>query len=354
MHFAFSARDVAVAFMMATAFATASTAVPTVEAAEKLYYMHTDHLGSTVLITDQSGLVVETNDYFPFGSGRIEEDGGAGVKNDKKYTGQEKDLESGLYYYNARYYQPDLGRFASQDILDGEIAKPQSLNKYAYTVNNPIKYVDPSGETPYEFYTGLGAGFGKSLFDTAEALGNTAMHPIRALEGIGQFAADLTDEVGYTALNPKQAFSSAVDGYRMQIEEIGRGYWNANDYERGKFAGGLIEKGVEAYGLGKAGTSVLRVNKFGNIQTVNVDEVLTKKSKYKHIFGDAGHNLNVLGTPQQAMQKVSKALLHADKAGLMPKTGNFEVIRKIGGNNVTIRGSMANGEARIGTMFIKK
>ncbi|MBN2736065.1 MAG: RHS repeat-associated core domain-containing protein [Spirochaetales bacterium] len=59
-----------------------------------------------------------------------------------KYTDQEKD-DTGLYYYGARYYDPEIGRFISPDsVLAG-------LNRYAYCFNNPIKYVDPSGHVPY-------------------------------------------------------------------------------------------------------------------------------------------------------------------------------------------------------------
>ena len=61
------------------------------------------------------------------------------------FTGQEKDV-SGLYYYVARYYDPDLGRFTQADtLLDG-------LNRYAYCANNPVRYVDPTGNTHGEAY----------------------------------------------------------------------------------------------------------------------------------------------------------------------------------------------------------
>ncbi|MBN2086711.1 RHS repeat-associated core domain-containing protein, partial [Candidatus Peregrinibacteria bacterium] len=59
---------------------------------------------------------------------------------------QERDEETDLYYYGARYYNPDIGRFTSLDPWSGDIKDPQSLNKYSYVRNNPLKYVDPSGE----------------------------------------------------------------------------------------------------------------------------------------------------------------------------------------------------------------
>ncbi|MGD2247385.1 MAG: RHS repeat-associated core domain-containing protein, partial [Candidatus Methanofastidiosia archaeon] len=60
------------------------------------------------------------------------------------YTGKKKD-ETGLYYYGARYYDPELGRFLTRDPLAGKKVVPQSLNRYTYCLNNPVKFIDPAG-----------------------------------------------------------------------------------------------------------------------------------------------------------------------------------------------------------------
>ena len=62
-----------------------------------------------------------------------------------KFTGQELDSESGLYYYGARYYDPEIGRFISPDSIVQDYTNPQSLNRYSYCRNNPIILTDPSG-----------------------------------------------------------------------------------------------------------------------------------------------------------------------------------------------------------------
>ncbi|MBI4294960.1 MAG: RHS repeat-associated core domain-containing protein, partial [Chloroflexi bacterium] len=62
----------------------------------------------------------------------------------QKFTGQRLD-GTGLYYYGARYYDPALARFVSADTIVPRPANPQSLNRYSYTLNNPLKYVDPTG-----------------------------------------------------------------------------------------------------------------------------------------------------------------------------------------------------------------
>ena len=67
-----------------------------------------------------------------------------------QYTGQRKDATS-LYFYNARYYDPALGRFLAADAIVPSPGNPQSLNRYSYVLNNPLLYVDPDGhrETRY-------------------------------------------------------------------------------------------------------------------------------------------------------------------------------------------------------------
>jgi RHS repeat-associated protein len=66
----------------------------------------------------------------------------------RRFTGQVLDAETGLYYYNARYYDPELGRFIQPDTAIPDLSNPQSYNRYSYCVNNPLRYTDPSGHDP--------------------------------------------------------------------------------------------------------------------------------------------------------------------------------------------------------------
>ncbi len=106
---------------------------------EEVMYYHTDHLGSTRLLTDQTGTPVTAVEYSPFGKEQL-----TGEKERYLFTGQEKD-STGLYYYKARYYDLETGRFLTRDKWAGEYKKPQTLNRYVYCLNNPLKYTDPSG-----------------------------------------------------------------------------------------------------------------------------------------------------------------------------------------------------------------
>ncbi|MBP9760765.1 MAG: DNRLRE domain-containing protein [Candidatus Magasanikbacteria bacterium] len=130
-----------------------------------LSYVHSDVLGSTVLMTNAQGAVTAEYDYDVFGSL-------LGMKGSSStgylFTGQEFDPESNLYYYNARYYSPTLGRFISRDVYLGEAGDSLSRNRYVYVKNNPIKFVDPSGnvwETPWDI--------GNIIYDLGKGVKNT-------------------------------------------------------------------------------------------------------------------------------------------------------------------------------------
>lgn len=104
------------------------------------YYYHNDHLGSSTVITNASGTLVEETKYDPWGAVLS-----GGTKSKFLYTGQENDSETNLHYYNARYYDPHIRRFTQPDDIVQDIYNPQSLNRYSYVFNNPLRYTDPTG-----------------------------------------------------------------------------------------------------------------------------------------------------------------------------------------------------------------
>ena len=121
----------------------------------QVYYYHLDPLGSPVVITNSSGDVVKEYDYFPFG--KISEETGS-LANTHKFTGKELDNPTALYYFGARYYDPGIGRFITPDPGQPNLNDPQMLNPYVYCLNNPLRYVDPTGmfvEGFWEFFRGI-------------------------------------------------------------------------------------------------------------------------------------------------------------------------------------------------------
>ncbi|MDY6950914.1 MAG: RHS repeat-associated core domain-containing protein [Thermodesulfobacteriota bacterium] len=113
-----------------------------------VYYFHKDHLGSSTLLTNASGTVVETTEYMPFGGDKTHS---GALEANYKYTDHEYDVETGLYNYRARLYDPIIATFITPDSIVPHPSDPQMLNRYAYCRNNPIKYVDPSGNYPYTY-----------------------------------------------------------------------------------------------------------------------------------------------------------------------------------------------------------
>jgi len=106
-----------------------------------VWYYHTDGLGSVIKMTEPGGSITQSRQYDAFGN---LEASASSVAEGYAYTGREWDPESGLYYYRARYYDPKIGRFISEDPIgfDG------GINLYTYVDNNPVNYTDPSGNFP--------------------------------------------------------------------------------------------------------------------------------------------------------------------------------------------------------------
>jgi RHS repeat-associated protein len=118
----------------------------------QLYALITDHLGSVVAILNSAGNLVEGYDYTPFGRTTAT---GIDVGNVLGFTGREYDSASGLYYYRARWYSPDLGRFLEPDPIG---LAGWDVNLYRYVGNGPVDSIDPTGE-----FWGLVVGGGAVL-----------------------------------------------------------------------------------------------------------------------------------------------------------------------------------------------
>jgi RHS repeat-associated protein len=114
-----------------------------------VHYYFSDQLGSASVITNATGTMPpqEESDYYAYGGERPIT---TADPNPYKFTGKERDAESGLDYFVVRHYASTISRFMSADPLFGSPGDPQSLNRYAYVLNNPLRYTDPSGLEPQD------------------------------------------------------------------------------------------------------------------------------------------------------------------------------------------------------------
>jgi len=146
-------------------------------------YLTADHLGSVRLVTDGMGAVVRRHDYRPFGedltglNGRSAKYGD--VKNTRRFTGKERDSETGLDYFGARYMAAAQGRFTSPDPVNHPSASknpaaflmnPQRWNAYSYVSNNPLRLVDPDGREEEESLLEMGRRYLAALFQPVSSV----------------------------------------------------------------------------------------------------------------------------------------------------------------------------------------
>jgi RHS repeat-associated protein len=141
--------------------------------ASTTYFIHKDHLGSTRLITGVTQNIVDNMDYLPFG-----EQIAGGSSSTHKFTGKERDSESNLDNFEARYMASSQGRFMSPDPANAgaDSTNPQTWNMYSYVGNNPLAFTDPTGLDPCDddnddptCTAGTGNGYGYGTYPAVDA-----------------------------------------------------------------------------------------------------------------------------------------------------------------------------------------
>jgi RHS repeat-associated protein len=113
-------------------------------------YYFADHLGTSRVVTNATGTVLDDSDFYPFGGERVIVSSSSNVY---KFTGKERDSESGLDDFGARYYSSSMARFTAADphLTDSQrMHDPQQLNMYSYARNNPLRFGDDDGEDVVE------------------------------------------------------------------------------------------------------------------------------------------------------------------------------------------------------------
>lgn len=204
------------------------------------YYLYNGH-GDVTQIVDTSGNPVNSYSYDEWGNilSQTEQ-----INNPFKYAGEIHDPETGLYYLRARYYDPSLGRFINKDTNEGDITNPLTLNLYTYAYNNPLIYIDPSGNIGIRqidnFAMGLLASGIEGITDLIEL--PTAIREIS--KAISQGSINLNDLA--------KAMGSSVTEPIKYLIKHSQNVWlgkpsDAQVYQYAKHLGNIIQM---AYGNG--------------------------------------------------------------------------------------------------------
>jgi RHS repeat-associated protein len=157
-----------------------------------LYWIGSDHLGGTIRVADSGFSPVNQMRYTPYGVSR--DDAGA-LPLDYLFTDQQLDGSIGLYWYGSRAYDAAMGRFVCADTIVPSAGNPQSLNRYSYAYNNPLKFTDPTGHFAIVIPA---AAYGIAVTAAAAAAFQTwwSMPDNPARVGVTQALTDLAVAVG--------------------------------------------------------------------------------------------------------------------------------------------------------------
>src|SRR6266498_1469718 len=327
---------------------------------KKLKWLVTDHLGSTRMEADKSGSLagMTRRDYAPFGE---ELSAGIGIRSAslgysddsvrQKFGSKERDIETGLDFFEARYFSSVQGRFTSPDEFAGgptelfavvaahnptfyaDILDPQSLNKYAYCLNNPLIFVDPDGHQSRgsdNLSRGIDLNraiisFGNKLNEIENNVKNEAKSVVR---GVGK-------ELGnaYVSMHNDSAMIMRALGYEAEDME----YYQPSNETEAIVMGMTAKELILAGGLGK-GVPVNVAIAEGEGAAVVASEV--RAIRNAHLAGGVhpktGVSFDAKGFPDFKAAGVVKAEVRINPTGT--RAGDFSAANKAAGFKKTPKG----------------
>ncbi len=182
-------------------------------------HYHLDHLGSPRLLTDAAGTTLSDHLFLPYGA-EVTAPGDDPIK----FTGHERDFETGLDYMHARHYASSLGRFHSVDARLGIAASPQSFNRYAYVMGNPLALVDPDGRLwtraeARQTIRLLAAGIGAASRFVPEPTTRLAVAKVGGAIFLASLAEEALWSVGIGFFNQDPYAISLTDAIAFQLRE---------------------------------------------------------------------------------------------------------------------------------------
>jgi len=269
-----------------------------ISSGNKTRYYHTDQVDSVSFVTDEVGSAVHRFEYLPYGEAwKKEKNTKVGEEDhNPKFNSQELDTETNFYYYNARYYDPEISRFVTADpVVDG-VHSLQGWNGYMYVQGNPIVYKDPTGNN--------NEGLDADTINSPEYQGGT--------DG---FVFDMVNSVTDTV---NIALPKKYEIPKLKPLSKDERYLKAYKY------GESISTVTQLANLGKAGYSGAK--KLWKNKTKIVDGVKDLYNKGKNLLKKSGKNTS---SAVSTVKKVSNRLKYMGRTpGKKSRTGK-EVIAKM-------------------------
>ncbi len=282
------------------------------------------------------------------------------VNTDKKFTGQRLD-GTGLYYYNARYYDPTIERFISPDSTGQNLNNPQTLNRYSYYVNNPLKYTDPTGQ---DYISDHGGGTIKPpdpeppvVYDPFWDYSNRFLDGfsgsfVNTFNTIKKFQNDplgFWSDIGYSATHFSDTANALIDFYDVSTPEgVGHVLGDVTQAI-------IIKKGIDT--LKAPPIPAEGVPKLLGLwsETASAQGIA---NKLNHVFGNATHSFDPLLEQYAGNQlKAFKALEVATQQSINASgaTGTFiNRVVKVAGYDAEVSGTVQDNIRKIGSARILK
>jgi len=263
-------------------------------------YQLGNHLGSASLELDDQAKIISYEEYTPYGSTSYQ-----AVRSQTeapkryRYTGKERDEESGLYYHGARYYAPWLGRWASCDPV-------MNTNLFVYANNNPIVLMDPNGRAPK---VSLLDSFRALLrYDTSEIADphkqSEAAKYRQQLEANYQEAEDSLRQAEKEAQKDLSLWDKVKENAEKVVEKVGSGIGNALNWLSKKTGyGNLTESLVDTGGNAIGG---IVDDTFGGLQRIQESKGSTSTKKAYSLGKEVGESLTARSGPHPLNNSAAK------------------------------------------------
>ena len=264
------------------------------ETGKDYYFYNKDIRSSTTSVLDSSGNCANSYEYSDFGETTVHGD----LYNEICYTGGIYDANTGLYYLNARYYDPADKRFLTEDTYRGSENDPNTLHLYAYCANNPVNYVDPSGH--FALSTGAIAALTAALIAATAYMSTPEFQQSwrdfcttidNGLSSIGNQLRKGAQKVWNGTKSYVQKVQTSVQAYttvanaQSKIREKVRNKKHGSKY----FAASLKKSGKYSYvAIGKALTlnqAICRVKAQNNIFAVDKPHAFNVAKRFSGVVG---------------------------------------------------------------------